>query len=85
MNERDLNYLKSCLAAGLLVYWIKSCGKLILITTFGTHPEESGPVGFIDDGPGFHYIAMDNVCHEDIQVMANVTKWPSVIHVSNGG
>jgi hypothetical protein len=70
MNETEVNYLKSCLAAGLLVWWRGGNGWLLVTAVTdsrkGVNKEDSepGPVAYLEDG----YLALDATDQNDLMV-----------------
>ncbi len=79
MYEEDVEYLKSCLAAGLLVWWMGNNGyvRVTAIHDELLSHEEEGPCGILQT-PRFQYIALDSVDNADITVTSPaITKFPS--------
>ena len=80
MYDEDVQYLKDCLAAGLIVWlWLDSgYTQIIRIVDGIQRHEEEGPCGYLSIGLG-QYVAFDAADPDEIKVTSPfITKFPSL-------
>jgi hypothetical protein len=76
MNEDQVQHLKNCLAAGLLVWWWNGDGWLIVSCSANDRrceredDSEPGPVAYLNDGEG-GYAALDADDRNDFMVTSS--------------
>jgi hypothetical protein len=75
MTDKDIDYLVTCLQAGLYVFWLDSTGVLRQLESISQHPEEPSRVGWL---VGCGYITLYNVTREDFIITSlQIAQWPT--------